>query len=387
MKMRNILFMLIVTLGICSCRGGGADRSAALQDIRLIPVLKDHYFSYVDLKGQPAFEETFQEADWFSDGLALVKKRKTGKWAYINDKGETVIDASKYDVDGGVTGFWEGVAWAKGRTIGAPYVAIGTKGEELFEAPGIPQTFFCNGTAWIRKERYSRECSLVDKTGKVVAEFGTKALPEEGRVRILPVLCDRICVQKGDAWRARYGAVDMAGNLKVGYLYKTELLFDRGGQAVAENEEGKYGVIDIDGKVVVPFEYEKIEKDGDLYKVHAGKETGWCNRNGKMVIALREGIRSGTYFAWNDQACNAGYFIDRKGNQTAVSETIARYPVSPVIGNEVMVVAGRLLVDKKGQTLTKGEIYLGNETMRSDQAYAFHTGLPYVKGLQVWSRW
>lgn len=379
-----MIMALVVVIGAC---GDGADRSAALQDIRLIPVLKNHYFSYVNLKGEPAFEETFQEADWFSDGLALVKKRGTGKWVYINDKGETVIDASKYDVDGGVTGFWEGVAWAKGGTIGAPYVAIGTKGEELFEAPGIPRTFFCNGTAWIQKERYSREYCLVDKNGKVVAEFGTNPLPEEGQVRILPVFCDRICVQKGDAWRARYGAVDMAGDLKVDYLYKSELLFDKGGQAVAENEEGKYGVIDMNGKVVVPFEYEKIEKDGDLYKVRTGKETGWCDRSGKMVIALREGIRSGTYFAWNDQACNSGYFIDRKGNQTAISEAIASYSVSPVIGNEVMVVSGQLLVDKKGQTLCRGEIYLSYMTMRSDQAYAFHTGLPYVKGLQIWSRW
>lgn len=122
----------------------------------------------------------------------------------------------------------------------------------------------------------------------------------------------------------------MAGNLKVGYLYKKELLFDRGGQAVAENEEGKYGVIDRDGNVVVPFEYEKIEKDGDLYKVHAGKEKGWCGRNGKVAVALREGIRSETYFAWNDQACNSGYFIDRKGNQTAVGESGC--PVSGIPG-------------------------------------------------------
>lgn len=70
-----------------------------------------------------------------------------------------------------------------------------------------------------------------------------------------------------------------------------------------------------------------------------------------------------------------------------MASPVARYPVSPVIGNEVMVVANQLLVDKKGNVLTKGEIYLGGESMYSDQAYAFHTGLPYVKGLQIWSQW
>ena len=78
MKLRNVLFILAAALGMASCGGGSADRSTALQDIKLIPVLKNHYFSYVDLKGGTAFEETFQEADWFSDGLALVKKREVG---------------------------------------------------------------------------------------------------------------------------------------------------------------------------------------------------------------------------------------------------------------------------------------------------------------------
>lgn len=384
MKLRNVLFALAAGLGIWSCGGGNADRNTALQDIKLIPVLKDHYFTYVNLKGVPAFEETFQEADWFSDGLALVKRRKSGKYAFINEQGEMVIDASKYDVDGGVTGFWEGMAWAKGRTYKSPYMAINTKGEELFEAPGVPKTLFCNGTAWIKKDRHSEEYMLVDKTGKVVAEFGRKTLPEGVYVQPYPVLCDRVCAYKiTERGSARYGALDVAGNLKVDYLYKDELLFDRGGLAVAENEDGKYGVIDKDGKVVIPFEYDKMEKDGDLYKVVVGKETGWCNRNGKMVVAPVKGIWAETYFAWNDQAYNAGYLIDRKGKQSAVNQSFAEYPVSPIIGNEVMVVSNQVLIDKNGHALTGGQIYLSGEPLYSDQAYAFHMGLPYVKGLPM----
>lgn len=379
MKLRNVLFALAAGLGICSCGGGNADRNTALQDIKLIPVMKDHYYSYVNLKGEPAFEETFKEADWFSDGLALVKKRESGKYAFINERGETVIDASKYDVDGGVTGFWEGIAWAKGRTYKSPYVAINTKGEELFEVPGVPKTLFCNGTAWIKKDRHSEEYMLVDKTGKVVAEFGPKTLPEDVYMQPYPVLCDRVCAYKiTGRGSARYGALDVAGNQKVDYLYKEELLFDRGGLAVAENEDGKYGVVDKDGKVVIPFEYDKMEKDGDLYKVVIGKETGWCDRKGKMVVALRDKIRAETYFAWNDQAYNSGWSIDRKGKEKISTMLFAKYPVSPIIGNEVMVVSNQVLIDKNGHTLTKGRIYLRGESMFSDQAYAFHMGLPYV---------
>lgn len=378
MKLRDVLFVLVAGFVLLSC-GGSAEQNTALQDIKLIPVLKNHYFTYVNLKGEPAFEETFEEADWFSDGLALVKKRESGKYAFINEQGETVIDASKYDVDNGVTGFWEGIAWARGQKMRDPYVAINTKGEELFEAPGIPKTFFCNGTAWVQKGRHSRTYMLVDNTGKVVAEFDPKTLPEDVYVRIYPVFCDRICVQKESGrGNSRYGAMDVAGNLKVDYLYRNELLFDRGGQAVAKNEEGKFGVIDKDGKVAVPFEYDKMEKDGDLYKVSVGNQTGWCNRKGKMVVALQKNIRTETYFAWNDQAYNAGWFIERNGNQSETMLVYEKYPVSPIIGNEVMVVANQLLIDKKEHPLTKGKIYLSGNSMFSDQAYNFHMGLPYV---------
>lgn len=43
MKLINVLFALAAGLVMCSCGGGNADRNTALQDIKLIPVLKDHY--------------------------------------------------------------------------------------------------------------------------------------------------------------------------------------------------------------------------------------------------------------------------------------------------------------------------------------------------------
>ena len=51
--------------------------------------VKEERYAFYDVKGQPLFQETWEYADQFSEGLAAV--RKNGKWGYINRKGEVVI--------------------------------------------------------------------------------------------------------------------------------------------------------------------------------------------------------------------------------------------------------------------------------------------------------
>lgn len=369
MKIRNLLLFTAFFVAV-SC-GGGSDRNSALQEMKLIPVRQNSYYSYVNLKGEQAFEGSFLQADWFSDGLALVEKRdvKGNGKAYINENGETVIDASGYSE---MTGFWEGVAWVKDRASSLS-VAIDTKGKELFRVSGKPQTFFCNGTAWIRKDQYRDDYMLVDKTGKMVAEFGPETLPSGVYLQILPVLADRICVRKGD--NDRFGAMNLKGKLVVDYLYMDVLFFDEGGLAVARNEEGQYGVINKNGKEVISFEYDEMEKDGDLFRVCVEEKYGWCNRKGKMVITPTSDVGSDNYFAWNDRTyTEAGQIIGRKG--MTVGTTIQHgysVSVSPVIGNQVVIVSRQLLVDMEDNILLQGFM----NAFKSDY-HTFHMGLPYV---------
>ena len=55
-----------------------------------------------------------------------------------------------------------------------------------------------------------------------------------------------------------------------------------------QNETGKYGLIDSDGKVIIPFEYDSLgyysEKGRTLVPVEKNKKEGVFDMNGKVIL-------------------------------------------------------------------------------------------------------
>lgn len=59
----------------------------------LVRFVDNQKFGYKDKDGNVVVKPQFFEATDFSEGLACVKKGKTGQWAYIDTTGRTVIPA------------------------------------------------------------------------------------------------------------------------------------------------------------------------------------------------------------------------------------------------------------------------------------------------------
>lgn len=72
---------------------------------------------------------------------------------------------------------------------------------------------------------------------------------------------------------------------------------------IVQNREGRYGLLNKRGKLVVPLEYnyivqlidseKMIEREGDIVKVKKGNKYGLINNSGESVLPLEyEDIRS-----------------------------------------------------------------------------------------------
>jgi hypothetical protein len=68
---------------------------------------KDFNVFYINKSGEPAFDKTFSQGGKFSEGLAPVEIR--GKWFYINNKGNVIIE-TKFSSKVEIGTFFEGLA-------------------------------------------------------------------------------------------------------------------------------------------------------------------------------------------------------------------------------------------------------------------------------------
>ena len=127
-----------------------------------------------------SLNDTITEAKEFSHGYAAVKEKgRHGRWGYINENGEVVINLS-YDYAHDFSN--DGIAIVEDRMYSArarpavqttKYHAIDTKGNKLFsldayEYPDIGE--FSDGYLPVQKQ--NGEIVLLDKTGKEVCSIG-----------------------------------------------------------------------------------------------------------------------------------------------------------------------------------------------------------------------
>lgn len=259
--------------------------------IYLKPKEHDGLYGYVDYDENVVIPFQYEDAAEFSEGLAAVKKN--GKWGYINKKGEVVIPFCWANADL----FSEGLAavdaftYLKGRrseskrktvwdvpidgapeNIGALHgcnVAIGyiNKEGEIIE-PCLPdeEVFltsvqpFSEGRACINcyhSEYYNEHdrAFYIDTEGHIIFEVADV----DSGVHDHPFSCGRAAVS---AYPNRWGYIDRDGELVIPYQYQDIFLhmeFKDGYAIVKKNN--LYGCIDVDGNEIVPCIYEEYDED------------------------------------------------------------------------------------------------------------------------------
>jgi uncharacterized caspase-like protein len=314
----------------------------------VLPILTSHQLSPLALQKLSGFEPIKSPIPWiksaefktlarkmskyfsvsdFSEDLAIVRtydKANGFAYGYINRNGEEVIPL-KYD---DASDFSEGLAriaitnYSKpsGEFVPLEYGFIDKTGKEVIPRRYADADSFSDGLARVFD---GRKYGFIDKKGKVILPF---KYGEGGR------FSEGLAPQKMIA--DKYGFIDKSGKVAIapGYdfaypfykgaaivgldnrpLFKinkkgkiiflftgVELIGDDFGDLIPVKVNGKWGYMNLEGKIVIPANYdEALSFQDGLAFVYIGTRAGYIDPTGKEVIPLK----------YNGQWCHA--FDDR----------------------------------------------------------------------------
>ncbi len=259
---------------------------AAVQTHRLDSAQRYFLWGYVDPAGQMAIAPQFADAKGFSEGLAAVAVGPGDwlTWGFIEPSGKLVIPANFDKAEN----FSEGVAAV--RVADGTYGYIDHSGKFVV-APRFQYAFnFANGRARIQCGSKTRPMfGYIDKKGKIAVPCGYADAGDfsEGRAAVL------VCPKRPCANEIADGAVD-------------------------SQVWGRWGYIDANGKIVVPFRYRWAEdfSEGLAAVTTAESEGQYIDRDGKVVILTdeyHERFVHGIARIGNAQRKQPGIYIDKTG--------------------------------------------------------------------------
>ena len=196
----------------------------------LARVEADGKYGYIDKEGKEVLSPKYKDAYDFSEGLAVV--RADGKYGYIDKEGKEVV-SPKY---GDVYNFREGLAVVE---ADGKWGYIDKEGKEVVSPKYEDAGDFSEGLAVVEADG---KRGYIDKEGKEVLspKYELAWGFSEGLARV-----------EADG---KYGYIDKEGKevLSPKYVYAKDF---RGGLARVK-ADGKYGYIDKEGKEVISPKYE-----------------------------------------------------------------------------------------------------------------------------------
>ena len=304
-------------------------------------------WNYIDKSGKPLITFDYDEVGNFHDGMAWVTK--DGKYGYINTSGELVIpmvyDVFEYDEEtsGGVVyiidaimhDFSEGLAAV---LINGKCGFMDKTGELVIPAVydgnffigewGAYQPTFKNGLARVIKEGESGNpgWGIINTAGETVVPFGvyriigngftghfhgglakvytfdniytsdnkSGLIDQNGEIAV-PLIYDLISDFNGDLAYVEIigqgGAyIDRTGRRVTPFDYYADqwqwwwYAESSEGMTIA-NKNGKFGVLDSGGNIIVPFEYDDIQPfSGGLARISYGGSYGFADKAGNIIV-------------------------------------------------------------------------------------------------------
>lgn len=348
-----IILLLGLVLGFYSCSPDSEHKLFAYQN-------SNGDWGYFDREGQIVITPQFESASAFHDGKARVEVEFNGKnvYTFIDKKGN--YDFSKsWDM---ATDFSDGLAIVR-NDLGYP-LAINTDFEVVLEFPKAESvTKFSEGIA-LKLIRISGEepaylYEIIDETGRVT---GTYHINAEGAYYLNGA--DNLISHFNDGLFIALEELSDNQSFLVAINNKGEVKtkFDDGicslspfkdGVALAEFCDGKWGVVDKEGKIVINPQFREIYRDGDDYLVNVGSKWGWVDAEGKYIInpqfrAARNRGFNGTDLAAVKVGDKWGY-INKKGKLEINPQFES---VSPFFGDIALVYkrkSGHGIIDTDGK--------------------------------------
>lgn len=229
---------LLSTLGLVALlmMGSACSDKADPLKMELIPVKRAEQWGYVDKQGINVINPQFSQADFFRDGLALVRDLQ-GKVGFINAKGTYEITPQ----------YLKGLPFSEGLTF-------------VVSEGGAP--------------------TCIDKAGRVkfVMDYARFVCPFSEGLAVFG--------QLDEQWNIRRGYIDKEGKVVISPQFEKARAFSEGFSAIRINE--KWGFIDKTGKIVVNPQYDEIRdfKNGKA-AFYRGKQAGYIDTQGREVITAQ----------------------------------------------------------------------------------------------------
>lgn len=297
----------------------------------LAPVQKGELWGFIDVNGKTVIEPMYKagfEVPFFSNGLCDIYNPQDDARGYINTKGEVVIPFTIYST----RPFFDTIT-----VIYQPGDASGTKSARvsiidmkgnilLEEAPTAYsyETHFVDGLARITQDF---KCGYMDKTGKVVIDVKYDDARDfsEGLAAVQFT---------NDLGETKWGYIDKDGNVKIDFMFQNEPSSFKSGRAIITGTNGKKGIIDTSGKIIVEPKYQQIFDYENGFTCASIMDEKWnmtyeiLDVNGKAVkkfekdkkgnqTQITSGFKGGLAIAMQNYKYG---FIDTKGNEVVKFE-------------------------------------------------------------------
>jgi len=297
----------IVILGVVALLVFGGDRT-------LIPVSSDgERWGFINRSGEFIINPQFEDADFFSDGLARV--RSNGRIGYINRRGDFAIPAT---FKAG-TEFSDGLAFVV--ADGEHPTAIDRNGNVVFVLQtALFVSRFSEGLALFVTE--DGQHGFVDRSGNIAInpQF-ERAMPFSGNFA-------RIW-QGGDI-----GFIDRTGRIVINPQFRAVQNFYETMAAFSDGRQ--WGFINTRGSFAINPQFDFVGRFSErLAPVQQGRSWGFIDRNGRLVI--------------NPQFDEASHFSDglaavRQGNRWGFINRDGQFEINPQFDAAGNFYRGRAIV-------------------------------------------
>jgi hypothetical protein len=234
-----------------------------LQNYTFLPFREDNKWGYINELGEIMIKPSYDDVSLFSEGLAVVMKE--GKYGYIDKAGKTIIELRFQDAEL----FKNGCAVIKQDTL---YGLINKTGEILIP-PAYDELSEASSEIYIAVKDNSS--GYIHRNGDTLTGLIYDLANE---------FYNGYAIVNKDE---KFGLLNAGGYFNIEPKF-FELVFIGEGLLKALSENDFWGIVNVQGDTILPFQYEAIGEFSENRALAAKKgKCGYINEMGTVVIPLK----------------------------------------------------------------------------------------------------
>lgn len=229
-----------------------------MADKLLFPFKHQQKWGYMDKVGNLIIDEKFDQAEWFSEGIAVY--RSNDKYGYINKLGKIIIPAQFDDA----LAFNEGYALVE---LDEKWGMIDRNGDLVIPIQYEELGVLKNGLSYFEQNDF----------------YGY--FDEKGKVRLHPQYDEAYDFENGFAIVSKndfYGVIDAFGTTYLPFQFEDLFQIEEG--VFLAQFKDLWGVITLEKDTLIPFEYDYISQASEGWMlIELDGQFNYADLNGKLL--------------------------------------------------------------------------------------------------------